>query len=144
MMERRPEQHLEVRALTSDGSVIEVIVNGRLLREENKELIVQLEAAIERHGSIRLLIRLEDFRGVDIRAVIEGLKSDCRHLGKFERIAVVGDRLWEEWITRIGALVVTVETRYFDVHSLPEAEAWILGGGAPGADPLLDMPAFSP
>lgn len=140
---KRSAGHLEVRNLTLDGSVIEVVINGKLVREDNEELLPQLEAAIDANGLIRLLLRMEGFTGIDVRTAIEDIKFDLRHVGDLERIAVVGDRLWEEWVTRIGGFLFAGEVRYFDVSKRREAEQWILSGGAPGLDPVMDIPVAS-
>ncbi len=138
-----PQGSLDVRDLSVDGSVIEITVNGRLLSKDNEELLPQLEAAIDTHGMIRLLLRLEGFAGVDLRAAMEDIRFDFRHLGELERIAVVGERPREQWITRIGSLFLAGEVRYFDAAELAEAERWILSGGAPGADPVTEIPIAS-
>ena len=142
-MTRRSAGRLEARNLSLDGSVIEILVHGRLVKEDNAELLPQLEAAIDANGSIRLLLRLEGFTGMDVGAVIEDIKFDFRHFGDLQRIAVVGDRLWEQWATRIGALLLAGDVRYFDLSELTEAQRWILAGGAPNLDPVIDTPLTS-
>jgi hypothetical protein len=136
--------NLHVAHLSADGSVIEITINGKLLSSDNDKLLPQLEAAIDVHGTIRLLLRLESCTGFDIGAVLEDIRFELRHFIDLQRVAVVGDRPWEQWLTRIGSLLLAGEVRYFDTAELEEAQRWLLSGGAPNLDPVIDAPLASP
>jgi hypothetical protein len=38
---------------------------------------------------------------------------------------MVGERKWQEWISKFGALFASTTVKYFDLADLAEAERWI-------------------
>jgi SpoIIAA-like len=61
-------------------------------------------------------------------AAWEDLEFDLKHARDAGRIAMVGEKKWQEWLTKLGALFVKADVKYFNLASLPEAERWIRGG----------------
>jgi len=74
-----------------------------------------LEKLIEDHGSVRCLVELTDLHGIEPRALWDEIKFDVHHARQIERCAVVGDRRWEAWMTRLSRpIFVRAEIRFFD------------------------------
>ena len=57
------------------------------------------EELIRQHDKIRLLVMLDDFKGWNAGALWEDIKWDARHFNHVERIAVVGEKQWQKWMT---------------------------------------------
>lgn len=115
---------IEIREEGGGGCPI-VIASGRLTEEDYRRLVPRLHEAIDRHGGLRLLILLRDFEGWTPKALIEDLRFDLRHRKDFERVAIVGERRWEEIMTRIAAPLFSGSMRFFEDEA--EARGW-LGG----------------
>jgi hypothetical protein len=41
---------------------------------------------------------MRDFQGWDARALWEDIKWDAKHFNQIERVAMVGDKKWQEWM----------------------------------------------
>jgi stage II sporulation SpoAA-like protein len=108
-----------------DGNVITVRVTGKLSDEDYGDLIPRWESVIADKGSMRLLFEMRNFDGWGLHAAWDDLKFDIENRDKIERVAMVGDKPWEKWLTKLGALFVHAEVRYFDLEQLAEAERWI-------------------
>lgn len=110
-----------------DGAdVIVVRASGRLAVEDYEAAVPELEHAMRLStGPLRVLIRLEDFRGWDIGALWQDLKFDIRHRGDLGRIAVVGETDLEAWATRLSAPFAKAEMRFFPQEREDEAWAWL-------------------
>ena len=78
--------------------LVEVRMTGKLHKDDYDEFVPAVEAAIERTGKIRFLIIMEDFHGWDMAAVWEDTKFDMKHHADISRLAMVGDKKWEEWM----------------------------------------------
>lgn len=75
-----------------------------------------------------MLIELSpDFAGWDISGLWRELKFDVRHQNQFGRIAIVGDKKWEEWGTSLSDPFFRSEMRFFEPSQRAEAEAWARG-----------------
>ena len=106
----------------SSGTVLGVKVSGKLTHADYRQLADKLEAMLGKHDKVRVLIEMEDCQGWDIGAAWENLRFAFQHDHQCERCAVVGDKKWQEWMTRLAKPFFNV--RYFDHSQLEEAWRW--------------------
>ncbi|MGD8818282.1 MAG: STAS/SEC14 domain-containing protein [Acidobacteriota bacterium] len=116
---------IEINEL-SDG-VIEVNLSGKLHKEDYDTFVPGVEAIIERAGKVRFLMIMHDFHGWDLRSVWEDTKFDMKHHADISRIAMVGDKKWEEWMAKICRPFTGARIRYFDESEVDAAREWIAG-----------------
>jgi SpoIIAA-like len=107
-------------------------VSGRLTEADYEAAAPEIEnELLIRDDPLRLMIVLEDFRGMDVAALWEDLKFEVRHSGDFGRVAVLGESTWEEWATVLSRPFLGSEMRYFDLKDRPAARAWLSEGRQP-------------
>lgn len=110
----------------TDRNLIVVRASGRLTAKEYEDAIPELEHALELSPEpLRVLIRLEDFRGWEIGALWRELEVDLRYRGDFGRIAVLGESDLEKWGTTLTAPFAKAEMRFFSIDREAAAEAWL-------------------
>ncbi|WP_164101454.1 SpoIIAA family protein [Candidatus Laterigemmans baculatus] len=109
----------------SEGNVIEVQVSGKLTKEAYKTFLPINEHKIETEGKVRMLVILQDFHGWEIDALWEELKFDIRHFRDIEKLAIVGDSLWERGMAAFCQPFTSATVKYFDVSDLNGARAWV-------------------
>ena len=74
---------------------------------------------------------MEDFHGWESGgALIEGAKIDMTHHDDVRRVAMVGDRAWQNWMTAISAPFASADVRHFDQDELESAREWARNGEA--------------
>jgi hypothetical protein len=117
------ELHQEV-----DGKVLNVRVSGKLTKEDYEQFTPEFEKLIQQHGKIRVLFEMEDFHGWQVSALWEDVKLDFRHFAHIERIAMVGDKAWQEGMSFFCKPFTTAEVRYFGHHEKDRAREWITEG----------------
>lgn len=91
-----------------------------------KHLIPELEKAFQAHQKIKLLVDLEDFEGWEWQAVWDDFKVGIQHIGDYEKIALVGNAAWEEYLLKFFNFFLAGEFKYFDVKDREKAKAWML------------------
>jgi hypothetical protein len=107
-------------------NVLWVRVSGKLTREEYADLVPSWEQMIARYGKLRLLFQMESgFTGWEPAAAWQDMKFSLAHRDELERVALVGDKKWEEWVAKLGALLVNAEVRYFGNGQVEEAARWL-------------------
>jgi hypothetical protein len=75
---------------------------------------------------LRLLYVLgPDSRGVEGDALAAGAGFRARHIGSFERVAVVSDEDWVRPALRSLSFLLPGRTRGFAVRDLAQAKAWL-------------------
>lgn len=113
----------------SSGKVLGMRVSGRLLHQDYQEFVPRLEKLIEAYGAVRCLVEMTDLHGIEPRTLWDELVFDVRHAREIERCAVVGDRAWEKWITRLARpIFFNAEVRFFNQSATEEAWEWIEEG----------------
>ena len=113
------------KIIPEDGNLIRIEVSGRLTQEDYDQLIPGWEAAIARHGKMRMIFVMHDFHGWDPHAAWDDFRFDLKHHEQVERIAMVGEKAWQHWMTTIGSWFVEANVRYFDASQESEAERWV-------------------
>lgn len=109
------------------GDVAAVKLVGKPDRADYESLIPELEEKIRRFGKINLYWEME-FDGWQPSGAWQDLKFDLRHVNDFNKVALVGDRKWEEWLARVIRPFTSAEVRYYDLARRQEALEWITGG----------------
>ncbi|MGA2258885.1 MAG: STAS/SEC14 domain-containing protein [Thermoguttaceae bacterium] len=99
---------------------------GKLHDEDYKQFVPRMETILTAEGKVRLFLQFDDFHGWDLRAAWDDLKFSLKHYADFERIAMVGDRKWEEWMASFCKPFTKAEVKYFDRLDVYAAWKWLL------------------
>ena len=118
MVEKLPE---------SAGNVIGFKMSGKLHDEDYKQFVPQIETAIAEGGKARVLAQFHDFHGWDMHALWDDIKFATQHCRDVERIAIVGDKKWEEWMAKVCKPFTLAKVVYFDVNDIDQAWSWLRG-----------------
>src|SRR5260221_5276888 len=81
-----------------------------------------IEAHIKEHGRLRIIADLENFHGWALTAIWDDIKFTTAHFSDIERVAMVGDKEWEAWMTQVCKPFSHATVRYFD--RIDEGAAW--------------------
>jgi hypothetical protein len=76
-------------------------------------------------GKVRLLAQFEDFHGWDLHAMWDDIKFVTQHCRDVERIALVGDKKWEQWMAKVCKPFTMANLKYFDVSEIESAWNWL-------------------
>jgi hypothetical protein len=106
--------------------VLHVRVSGWLTDADYREFVPTVEELIARQGSLRLLIEMTDFHGWNVGALWDDLKVYLKHGNEIERLALVGEKRWQEWMSRLARPFLRAEVRYFNQAQAGDARRWIL------------------
>ncbi len=109
----------------SSGKVLGFRMSGKLHDEDYKQFVPIVEAGVVTNGKVRILAQFEDFHGWDLHALWDDIKFSTKHCADVERIALVGDKKWEEWMARICKPFTMAKIQYFDVSQIADAWCWI-------------------
>lgn len=107
------------------GKIVEAHVSGTLTDEDYKEFTPEVEGLINKNGKIRMLTDMHDFHGWNARGFWEEFKLDVRHSKDLERLAIVGEKPWQRWMSKICQPFTEAKIRYFDQSEMEMARSWI-------------------
>ncbi len=110
---------------TGSPKVVGFKLIGTLHDEDYQQFVPSMETVLTAEGKVRLFIQLEDFHGWDLHAAWDDFKFSLKHYSDFERIAIVGDRKWEEWMASFCKPFTKAKMRYFDRSENDAAWNWL-------------------
>lgn len=112
---------------TDDSGVVLIKASGRLSKADYERFVPEFERTVRARGPVRMLIELDDFHGWNLPGLWQELKFDTTHQNDMGRVAIVGDRGWQEWGTRLSKPFFKAEIRYFNRDQAAAARAWLTG-----------------
>ncbi len=110
---------------TGSDQVLGFKMSGKLHDEDYKHFVPAVDAAVAKHGKVRMLAQFHDFHGWDARALWDDIKFSTTHCTKIDRIALVGEKTWEKWMAAVCKPFTMAKIRYFDASELDAAKAWL-------------------
>lgn len=98
---------------------------GKLTHEDYKTITPMIDAALEsvKDPKVKVLIDGTELEGWELRAAWDDFRLGLKHGNEFDRIAIYGNKNWQEIAARIGSWFVSGEVRYFE--SCDNALSWL-------------------
>jgi hypothetical protein len=111
---------------TSGDQIVSLELYASVSDSEKARLSAFLEGRIAQSGKIRILLFLENYPARDTaESLFEDINFIKVHADKIERMAVVGERAWQDtWIALFG-LFGRMETAYFASSDKGKALRWL-------------------
>jgi len=109
----------------SDGRILEVQVTGKLRHEDYQHFVPVVDRLVRKHGKIRILFEMVDFHGWHASALWDDIKFDVKHFSDIDRLAIVGDKKWEQGMSVFCRPFTTAAIRYFDRTAISQARSWL-------------------
>jgi hypothetical protein len=107
------------------GRLLEIVLTGRLVKEDYDSFVPAVERQVRQHGQIRMLVMMQDFHGWSAGAMWEDTKFAAHHFSDIERLAVVGEKKWQRGITIFCRPFTAATVRYFERAGAGEARTWL-------------------
>ena len=106
---------------------------GKLHDEDYKKFVPLVDAEIAKEGKVNMLAQFHDFHGWDAKALWDDIKFSTTHCTKIDRIALVGDKKWEQWMAKVCKPFTMAKIRYFEVAQANAAWDWVKEGAEQAA-----------
>lgn len=103
-----------------DTFFLTLSVSGKLTHEDYDELIPMLEAALAtvKAPKVRVFIDATELEGWEPRAAWDDFRLGLKHGNEFEKIAIFGNRKWQELAAKVGGWFISGEAKYFEDRNL--------------------------
>jgi len=98
---------------------------GRLTHEDYKIITPMIDSALAevRQPKVKVLIDGTELQGWEARAAWDDFKLGLKHGNEFEKIAIYGNKKWQEVMAKMGSWFIAGETRYFENEN--DALSWL-------------------
>lgn len=109
----------------TQGNIIATRATEKLTEADYHKILPLAKNLITQHNKIRWYFEFDNFEGWNPKALWEDIKFDATHVDDFEKVAIVGEKKWEEWMTQGMKPFTSAEIKYFDTSQREEALQWI-------------------
>ncbi|WP_273150903.1 STAS/SEC14 domain-containing protein [Methylophaga thiooxydans] len=98
---------------------------GKLTHDDYAAITPMIAAALSsvEDPEANVLIDATEFEGWELRAAWDDFKLGLKHGSDFYKIAIVGDKRWQQWAAKIGSWFISGEAKHFD--NLADALSWL-------------------
>ena len=109
----------------SADNILGFKILGGITKRQKKQICEVLEKKIRESGKVRLLLVVEAHEKMDAESLLFDLNFILAYSDKIERMAIIGNKVWEEtWIALFG-LFSHIRLQYFDRSKVKAAWKWI-------------------
>jgi len=105
---------------------IEIAMIGKLTHEDYKIFVPMIDKALKGAKGLEadILVDMRKFKGWKILAAWDDFKFGVKHRNAFDRMAIVGDKKWEEQSTAMMSHLMKGKAKFF--KNRERALAWLL------------------
>lgn len=119
-----------------DTNIYGIEFSDSLTEDDYDTFVSTLKQSLEQHTTTRFLCVLDGVEGWEPEEKWEQLAFDVRHVSDLDKVAIVGDDLWERWVDKVNLLFPASQIQTYDADDYDEALQWVRGGmEVPGLGP---------
>jgi hypothetical protein len=98
---------------------------GKLTHDDYQTITPMIESALlgVKQPNIKAIFDASQLDGWELRAAWDDFKLGLKHGSEFEKIAIYGNKRWQEMSAKIGSWFISGEVKYFEDYD--EALAWL-------------------
>lgn len=109
----------------STGNILGYKAVGKITKEDYPALKADVEALLQQEQSISMLLDLEEFEGEEIKAWGADFEFGHEYRTKIAKMAIVGDKKWQEWMTSLIDPFYAREAEFFPTDEREAAWEWL-------------------
>ena len=104
---------------------ITLTATGKLTHEDYKVITPMIDAALSevKDPQVKMLVDGTQLEGWELRAAWDDFKLGLKHGNEFVKIAIYGNKNWQEITAKVGSWFISGEVKYFE--SSDAALAWL-------------------
>jgi len=98
---------------------------GKLTHADYELITPMIDSALSQVTTpeVNVLIDGTELEGWELRAAWDDFKLGLKHNNEFRKIAIYGNKNWQEIVAKIGAWFISGEIKYFE--SFDDAVSWL-------------------
>ncbi len=108
-----------------DNFFMSLKATGKLTHDDYKTITPMIDSALEgiKEPKVKVLIDGTELEGWELRAAWDDFKLGLKHGNEFDKIAIYGNKNWQEIAAKVGSWFISGEVKYFENYT--DALAWL-------------------
>ena len=105
---------------------IEIAMIGKLKHEDYQLFVPMIDKALKgaKGLEVDMLVDMRDFKGWEFLAAWDDFKFGVKHRNAFDKMAIIGNKKWEEASTAMMSHLMTGKSKFFKERE--KALSWLL------------------
>ena len=105
---------------------IEIAMIGKLKHEDYQLFVPMIDKALKgaKGLEVDMLVDMRDFKGWEFLAAWDDFKFGVKHRNAFDKMAIIGNKKWEEASTAMMSHLMTGGSKFFKERE--KALSWLL------------------
>ena len=109
----------------STGNILGYKAVGTITKGDYTTFAADVEALLQEEETICLLLDMEEFEGEKVKAWGADLKFGREYRKKITKMAIVGDKKWQKWMTSLIDPFYAREAEFFPIDERDAAWDWL-------------------
>jgi hypothetical protein len=110
----------------SSGPVVGYKVLGKVTPQDYQQLESEIQFLVDQSDDgVCLLLDLQEFAGEEVKAWLPDLKFGHHFHDKINKMAFVGDKRWEKWLTALADPFYAKDAKFFKPDETDKAWTWL-------------------
>ena len=99
---------------------------GKLTHQDYEMINPMIDSSLAsvKDPKVKVFLDASELDGWGLRAAWDDLKLGLKHGNEFDKIAIYGNKKWQELAAKVGSWFITGDIRYFEDSA--EAIAWLI------------------
>ena len=101
---------------TGNDFFLSLKASGKLTHEDYNKINPMIDSAIQgvKEPKVKVFIDGSELEGWELRAAWDDFKLGLKHGSEFDKIAIFGNKKWQEYSAKIGSWFLSGEVKYFE------------------------------
>lgn len=110
---------------TGNEFFLSLKAQGTLTHKDYEIITPLIDSALSevKQPTVNALVDATELQGWEVRAVWDDFKIGLKHGRQFAKVAIYGNKKWQEWAAKIGSWFISGDVKYFDNEI--EAITWL-------------------
>ena len=109
----------------TENKIVELTIDGLIKKDEFDEVSKKLEQRMNDWGPLRVLKRVDSFKGIEPSALLKDLQFAFKHFRDVKKVAIVTDKEWVEKLAEMTKFLSPCEVRCFENEDIDKARVWL-------------------
>lgn len=108
-----------------DQFLLSLKAQGKLSHKDYEIITPMIDSALAavKEPKVKVLIDGTELEGWQARAAWDDFKLGLKHGNEFEKVAIYGNKKWQELVAKIGSWFIAGEIKYFE--NVDDAITWL-------------------
>ena len=109
----------------SSEDVLGFKASGVITKADYEMMVPAVAAALQEHETVNILLDMTEFKWEKVEAWGADWNFGREYHQKISKMAIVGNKTWEKWLTKLAAPFYAVEAKFYHSDDIDSAWTWL-------------------